>query len=400
MNEMMNQQHHHHHQLMNMNPSLMSMNQMNPHQQQPQVIQFNQNKTFNSPSVISRSRNRVVYGPQMNRSYGNWAQSQQFQNPNRNSGSMKPPSSVGPRSNWKGKKVIKANDKKLINMVNNNQVNNGGSGVGNLNFMNYDPPTLNELQHQNRVKARKFFSRKKLNTNNSMNMNMSGNSRSAPFAPRNTTSFIIRAKRSGGIAPSVSPYPATPAVLPTPILSPASEVLGDMVKEEWGVDGYGSMKGLIRLRSPGNEVEANEDKEEDEVGSGSSGSDVEEHVEVERRLDHDLSRFEMIYNPNSSGSDGGGVVHHNALENRVDDQDTHIAKLEGENVILKQRLFLMERELGELRRRMLCLERNRVDEEMVENESENSSESRDENGNNDRCAGENDVSLLVQGGKC
>ncbi|KAI3461054.1 hypothetical protein Pfo_017717 [Paulownia fortunei] len=365
---MMNQQQQ---QLMNMNQGLMGMN---PHpQQQPQP----------KPQMI-----------QMNRSYGMWGP-QQFQNPNLNPGAMKPPpsafnKSLAPRSNWKGKKVNKPNDKRRTEQQNSlirtggiggvNIISGGGGGGKNLNFNNYNPPTLNELQHQNRLKTRKFFPKKKFNKNNSMNMNMTGNNgRSAPFAPRNTTSFIIRAKKSGGIAPLVSPYPVTPAVLPTPILSPSREVLVDMAKEEWGVDGYGSMKGLIRLRSPGHEMEANEDEEEDE--GGSSESDVEEHVEVERRLDHDLSRFEMIYNPNSVND--GGMVYHNVLENRVDDQDTHIAQLEEENLILKERLFLMERELGDFRRRMLCLERRGnsgedINEEVVENESENESESHGE----------------------
>ncbi|KAM1606971.1 hypothetical protein FF1_027734 [Malus domestica] len=45
-------------------------------------------------------------------------------------------------------------------------------------------------------------------------------------------------------------------------VSPSREVFRDMAKEEWGIDGE---------------------------------SDVEEHVEVERRLDHDLSRFEIVY---------------------------------------------------------------------------------------------------------
>ncbi|KAK4407342.1 hypothetical protein Sango_0315200 [Sesamum angolense] len=126
-------------------------------------------------------------------------------------------------------------------------------------------------------------------------------------------------------------------------------------------------------------MEAHEDEDEDE--GGSSESDVEEHVEVERRLDHDLSRFEMIYNPNSVSV--GGMDYHNVLENRVDDQDTHIAQLEEENLILKERLFLMERELGDLRRRMQFLERrgNRgevINEEVVENDSENESESHGE----------------------
>jgi hypothetical protein len=144
-------------------------------------------------------------------------------------------------------------------------------------------------------------------------------------------------------------------------------MLGDMAKEEWGVDGYGSMKGLIRLR------DNHDDEDEEDGGGGSSESDVEEHVEVERRLDHDLSRFEMIY-PNYGGGD-----YNNVLENRVDDQDSHIAQLEEENLTLRERLFLMERELGDLRRRMLFLERQNqavedVNEEVVENGSENESD--------------------------
>ncbi|KAG8389081.1 hypothetical protein BUALT_Bualt02G0192100 [Buddleja alternifolia] len=340
----------------------------------------------------------------MNRSYGMWPPPPppQFQNPN--PVAMKPPppafnKSLGPRSNnWKGKKLNKAIDKRRKDLPkplmagssiggNAGGVNLVGGRNSNTSFHSYQPPALNELQHQNRLRARKFFP-KKFNKNNgvnmNMNMNMGGNnnskyynSRSAPYAPRNTTSFIIRAKKSGGIASLVSPSPMTPAVLPTPIFSPSKEVLVDMAKEEWGVDGYGSMKGLIRLRSLGHEMEPHEDEDEDE--GGSSGSDVEEHVEVERRLDHDLSRFEMIYNPNNVG----GMDYPNVLENRVDDQDTHIAHLEEENLILKERLFLMERELGDLRRRMQFLERkeNRgeeVNEEVVENDSENESGSHGE----------------------
>ncbi|KAJ7982147.1 PRLI-interacting factor A [Quillaja saponaria] len=212
----------------------------------------------------------------------------------------------------------------------------------------YKPSNLNDLQsqNQNRLKARRFHQKKKFNN------------RFAPFAPRNTSSFIIRAKKSGGIASLVSPCPVTPAVLPTPIFSPSREVLVDTAKEEWGVDGYGSMKGLIRLRSP--KADEDEEEEDEEYGGGSTDSDVEEHVEVERRLDHDLSRFEMIY-PRGGGDGGGtgaggGYEQSSSLENRVDDQDAHIAQLEDENLTLKERMFLMERELDELRRRVQCLE--------------------------------------------
>jgi len=293
-----------------------------------------------------------------------------FQNPskfNNNFVPSKPRSSSNSSSNWKGKNAN--NNKRMENSNNNPGLSCGVSGGGGGG---YKPPSLNELQTQNRMKARKYYHPKK-----------KFNNRLAPYAPRNTTSFIIRAKKSGGIASLVSPCPVTPAMLPTPMFSPSREVLGDMAKEEWGVDGYGSMKGLIRLRSPGNE--ASEDDEDDEE------SDVEEHVEVERRLDHDLSRFEMIYP--SGGGVGGEYSYNNnnnnnVLENRVDDQDTHIAQLEEENLTLKERLFLMESELGDLRMRLQFLERHQqhgqssssamvledVNEEVVENVSENESD--------------------------
>ncbi|XP_028774341.1 uncharacterized protein LOC114731363 [Neltuma alba] len=212
----------------------------------------------------------------------------------------------------------------------------------------YKQPGQIDSQAQNRLKSRRFHRKNKFE------------SRYAPFAPRNTTSFLMHSKRSRGNA---TPCPVTPAVLPTPILSPLSEFWIDMAKEEWGVDGYGSMKGLIRLRSGsprGDEEEEEEEEDDDDDdnggggGGGSSDSDVEERVEVEKRLDHDLSRFEMIY-PNVGTDDQTSV-----LENRVDEQDSHITRLEEENMTLKEKLFLMERELDELRRRVQCLETNGV----------------------------------------
>lgn len=138
----------------------------------------------------------------------------------------------------------------------------------------------------------------------------------------------------------------TPAILPTPKFSPARDVLADIAKEEWGVDGYGSMNGLIRVRSPENEPE-----EEDE-GEGiivSWDSDVEE---VEKRLSHDLSRFEMIYDPRNgvSGRDAYGFGY------RVDDVEEHMERLEEENMELKEKMYVMERELEELRKRVRYLE--------------------------------------------
>ncbi|KAJ4910781.1 hypothetical protein Rs2_05402 [Raphanus sativus] len=64
----------------------------------------------------------------------------------------------------------------------------------------------------------------------------------------------------------------------------------------------------------------------------------------------------------------GGSEFNNVLENRVDDQDSHIAQMEEENLTLNERLFLMERELGDMRRRLQYLETRSVvgNEEVVE----------------------------------
>nr|CAB3451617.1 unnamed protein product [Digitaria exilis] len=216
----------------------------------------------------------------------------------------------------------------------------------------YQPPALGDLQVQNRAKARRWFKNNSgggnPNANNTRKYFFPKNKNNKAAAPRNTTSFIIRAKRAGGIASLVSPCPVTPAVLPTPRLSPSREGLADMAQAQWGVDGYGSMKGLIRLRSSPQPAAAASD--DDDEGN-SSGSDVEEHVEVERRLDHDLSRFEMVYP--GRGEDAGGYVFEDDDEY---DQDAHVARLEEENLTLKERLFLMEQEVGDMRRRLEALE--------------------------------------------
>ncbi|KAG6538504.1 uncharacterized protein LOC122012297 [Zingiber officinale] len=237
--------------------------------------------------------------------------------------------------NWKAKKLV--GHRKKAAAVATGGVPLGGGGIAG----GYNPAAFQEFQYENRVKARRFYSKKKF-------------VRSAPFAPRNTTSFLIRAKKSGGIAPLVSPCPVTPAVLPTPELSPTREDLADLVKEEWGVDGYGSMKGLIRLRWPsGHETRPDEEEDGNEEET-SSESDVEEHLEVERRLDHDVSRFEMVYPVEEHSLES--VSASELLEGRVNDQGAHIALLEEENITLKGRLFRLDREVAELKKRVLLLE--------------------------------------------
>ncbi|KAJ4775459.1 hypothetical protein LUZ62_059716 [Rhynchospora pubera] len=227
-----------------------------------------------------------------------------------------------PRANWKKHKSNVTKKLSAMAMASTAPPPPDGS-------YSYYPPSLQVLQAQNHIKSRRFYKKKYPNP------------RFAPFAPRNTTSFIIRAKKSGGIASLVSPSPVTPAILPTPRFSPTREGLVDMAKEEWGVDGYGSMSGLIRLRSP------KEGEDEEDGSSDSSESDVEEHVEVERRLDHDLSRFEMIYpvGPDEN-QDGEGAQ-----------AEARVARLEEENLTLRERLFLVETEVGEIRRRLEELEK-------------------------------------------
>lgn len=292
-----------------LNPPQQVMRKINP----PPPPQFiNQSHLMGQSVNFSQPRGSVM----KQRSYRPW-QTQQDSNFNKKSKFHGSNQGFG-TSNWKNAKP---------NQLHGTVMNGVAVGFGG----GYQPPTVNELQHKNRVQARNVYPKKKF-TN-----------RFAPYAPRNTSSFIMRAKKSGGIASLVSPCPLTPAVLPTPVISPSREVLVDMAKEEWGVDGYGSMKGLIRLR--------NEEEDENEEDSGSSESDVdEEGNSVLNRLDHEMSRFEMVY-PNQGGD------YNNLLENRVDDQDSHIAQLEEENLILKERLFLMESDLGDLRRRLLFLER-------------------------------------------
>lgn len=232
---------------------------------------------------------------------------------------------------------------------------------------------------QNRLKVRRVFHPKKFRA-------------PAPYAPRNTTSFIIRAKKAGGIASLVSPCPLTPAVLPTPVLSPAREDLIDMAKEEWGVNGYGSMKGFIRLRANNarGDDDVDDDEDDDEDDESESDIDVDQAQysphsvqQFERRLDQDLSRFEMIYpsvysaynyNHNSNynyieDSDGA-----NLLETRVDDLESHILHLEEENLILKRRLLLMEQDMADLRCRLLRLEGRRNAAAAAEDEAEICSE--------------------------
>lgn len=153
----------------------------------------------------------------------------------------------------------------------------------------------------------------------------------------------------------VSPMPATPAIISTPVFSPLplDRGLVDEANKEWGVNGYGSMNGLIRLRS--SEFGRQDSDSESDVEQGAHVQSVQQ---LEQRLDQDLSRFVMTYPSSSSQNDGP-----NLLETRIDDQESHIAHLEEENVTLKERLYLMQHEVEDLRRRMQFLEGGACEEQ-------------------------------------
>eukprot|EP00250_Pteridium_aquilinum_P015984 c22874_g2_i1 orf=355-1164(-) len=179
-----------------------------------------------------------------------------------------------------------------------------------------------------------------------------------PEAPRNTTSYIIHSKSMGdAIAPVVTPSPFTPAVLPTPGPLPRYKDQFAEEAKEWGVNGYGSMNGLIRMKTsnkkdgplvPGEEEddEAEEEEEEEE----NEGHYAQSLQQLEQRLDQGLNRFEMVY---PCITDAKQVP---ALQVLLVDQEHHISQLEEENLTLRERLSFIERELGDLRSRIHVLE--------------------------------------------
>ncbi|KAL2503518.1 Uncharacterized protein Adt_19139 [Abeliophyllum distichum] len=119
---------------------------------------MNQNQMMSMSQMNAQPQQQMM----MNRSYGMWAPPMpqpQFQNPNTNL--------IG-KPNDKRRKDQQLQQKSLMP---GSSTGAPGSGInvisssGNMNF-NYNPPTLNELQHQNRLKARKFFPKKNFNKNN------------------------------------------------------------------------------------------------------------------------------------------------------------------------------------------------------------------------------------------
>lgn len=247
---------------------------------------------------------------------------------------MAPPrEQVGPRvSRWRFTSQ-KRQWKNPSRYMKRSKVQQQGSDVQFV-ISSYEPPRLSDLQRQNRVRSREHFPKRR---------------KSVPRAPFNNSSFLMRVRQSGGLGSSTSP--ATPAFLRTPvfqspILLQYREGLVEEVKD-LGVDGYGSMAGLIHLRSFNNETPS-------ACGVDNEVSSMADHVQapqsvqqVEERLDHGVSRFELTY-------PSGNAMKSNVefMEVRLAEQESHIAYLEDENLTLKERLFLVQQEATELRQRL------------------------------------------------
>lgn len=178
------------------------------------------------------------------------------------------------------------------------------------------PARVKNLQKQTRVKKPRNFKPKR---------------RSVPRAPYNDSSFLMRVRRTGGLAP-----PTPSLALPSPSFSNLDSVAyQDFL--EYEDYGYGSMAGLIRLRLS--------DDDGDRSTVANNFDDVNMCVvdpvsparNVEQRLDEGVSRFEMRSLPSGDAA---------ATE------DGRMKSLEEENVLLKDRLVLMQQEVDELRERL------------------------------------------------
>lgn len=203
-----------------------------------------------------------------------------------------------------------------------------GSGVAGIAAGMYDPPRLMELQRQNRIRTRRHFPKRRKSV-----------PRVPPRAPFNDSSYLMRVRQSGGLPSSASPAtPATPAFVSTPVFASPAPQSRDGLEGDVKDYGYGSMEGLIHLKSCADEP-----------------SHACTHVQggpqsvqqVEQQLDHDVSRFEMTL------PSGNALSHRTQLmEVRLAEQESHIAYLEDENLTLKERLFLAQQEANELRQRL------------------------------------------------
>lgn len=196
----------------------------------------------------------------------------------------------------------------------------------------HEPPRLQELKWQNRLRATK----------------KPYVWRNPPHAPRNTSTYILQSKRAGAFEFLTSTVVDSPSLAPS--CSPLPLYKDGVVEEvkQWGVDGYGSMANLIRLRSSGDDEQMGGINFVGTVdGDGVQFGDTGFHTMrgVEQRLEQDLVRFELTYPPRR-------MEDQYCLQRKVEEQEQQIAFLEDENFALRERVSVLQQETGDLRQRL------------------------------------------------
>ncbi|KAG6554040.1 hypothetical protein Mapa_003955 [Marchantia paleacea] len=184
--------------------------------------------------------------------------------------------------------------------------------------------------------------------------------RRVPCAPRNTTSFIMRANKFGIKAPFYTPL--CPTTVGTPTISPApwpKETLGDgQVASDLGVNAYGSMNGCIRLKADAEDFDVEGERDLGSTSCNESDTDqcsfqpASSVQQVEERIDHCLQRFELLSSSNNTNHFARTNFSNQSLVAKVEDQENHINYLEEVNMSLHQQLWAIQQELTELRRRL------------------------------------------------
>lgn len=212
----------------------------------------------------------------------------------------------------------------------------------------FQPPRLQDLQRSHRVRTRKFFASSK---------GRSG----MPDAPRNTTSFIMGSSKPG--EQSTFPSPATPGLFQQPVASPSPLVgqSGGDDMSELHVNPYGSMNGVIRIRTPAAarsdgsigavEKDAEASGESEATTSSDSGADGDADgaaAHGDRQGEHRVMQSKLLFAVDQPGHAGqtGDLF----LRARIEEQETQIALLEEENLDLKEKLYLAQMELKDIKR--------------------------------------------------
>lgn len=219
--------------------------------------------------------------------------------------------------------------------------------VHRMDVKEFHPPRLQDLREKHRVRTRKFFASSK-------------GRGGMPDAPRNTTSFLMGTSKPA--AQALYSSPTTPGLFQQPVASPAPLVgqSGDDMSE-LHVNPYGTMNGVIRLRTPGGarsdgtcgavdkDGEASGESEATTSSESGADGDVDGAAgQPDQQVDQDLLQPKLLYAIDNVGQ--GGQTGDLFLRARIEEQESQIALLEEENLDLKEKLYLAQMELKDLRR--------------------------------------------------